>query len=407
MMQTEDDNAVRTSPAGLSRTVKALGLVSLCTDISSEMVYAVNPIFLTKVLGAPAWVVGLIEGIAESTASILKLYSGYLSDRAGKRKGFALLGYGLAAAAKPLMVFAGSWGDVLAARFIDRTGKGLRTAPRDALITENCAPDMRGRAFGLHRSMDTTGAVLGPLFSYFFLKHHANPDDMRLLYALSCIPAVIGVLCLAFFVREAVKAAPKTDARPPRFTLAGLSPEYRTYLFIVALFGLGNSSDAFLILRAQSVGMTLLQMVLLYTLFNVVEALLGYSAGRLSDRVGRKPLLVAGYLVFAGVYLGFALLHSAAAVWPLFLLYGLYYTLTQGAQKALAADFAHKERLATEMGAFHMVVGLAALPASLIAGWLFKAVAPAAPFFVGAATATLAAALLLVSLRPGRRPASA
>jgi MFS family permease len=372
--------------------VKALGLVSLCTDISSEMVYAVNPIFLTKVLGAPVWTVGLIEGIAESTASILKLYSGWLSDKAGKRKLFAVMGYGLAAAAKPLMATAGAWGQVLAARFLDRSGKGLRAAPRDALIAENCAPEMRGRAFGLHRSLDTTGAVLGPLFSFFYLRGH--PDALRMLYSLAFFPAIAGVFVLAFFVREAIKARPVSDAQPPRFTLAGLSPAYRRYLMIVALFGLGNSSDAFLLLRAQSVGMTVVQMMLLYSLFNVVEASLGYPVGRLSDRVGRRPLLASGYLVFAAVYLGFALLHSVEMVWPLFILYGLYYTLTQGVQKALATDLARKERLATEIGAFHMTVGLSALPASLIAGWLFGHVAPSAPFYVGAATAMLAAMML-------------
>lgn len=379
---------------GLSPTVKALGVVSLCTDISSEMVYPINPLFLTQVLRAPAWVVGLVEGVAESTASLLKLYSGYLSDRAGRRKPFVLAGYGMAAVAKPLMALAGAWGHVLGARFLDRLGKGLRTAPRDALITENCAPDQRGRAFGFHRSLDTVGAVLGPLLGALFLWQF--PGALRALYLLAFLPALLGVLALLFFVREKQKGRP--NAKPPvpasplrLFTLSALPPVYRRYLLIVGLFSLGNSSDAFLILRAHDLGVGTEQTLLLYALFNVVEAMLGYPAGRLSDRVGRRPLVAAGYTVFALVYLGFATLHGPRVVWCLFVLYGLYYTLTQGVQRALAADLVHPDRRGAELGAFHMLVGLAALPASLLAGWLFYRVSRAAPFYLGAATAALAA----------------
>jgi MFS family permease len=391
---------VTSATAPLSPTVRALGLVSLCTDMSSEMVYPITPIFLTRVLGAPPWTVGLIEGVAESTASLLKLYSGWMSDRLGQRKPFAIAGYGLAAISKPLIAVAGAWGHVLGARFLDRTGKGLRAAPRDALIAENCPADQRGRAFGFHRSMDTTGAVLGPLLGYWFL--HSFPGQFRWLYALAFIPALLGVLLLAFFVREQKAATAEDSVRkapplPSWRSLSGLSPDYRRYLMIVGLFGIGNSSDAFLLLRAQDMGVNSAHLLLLYALFNTVEALLGYNAGRLSDRVGRRPLLACGYAVFALVYLGFALLHGPAAVWVLFTIYGLYYTLTQGTQKALAADLAHPERRGTEIGAFHFLVGLAALPASLIAGWLYSHVAPAAPFLVGACTAATATLLLLNS----------
>lgn len=386
--------------APLSPTVRALGVVSLCTDLSSEMVYPINPIFLTKVLGAPPWAVGLIEGIAESTASLLKLYSGYLSDRLGRRKPLTVAGYGLAAFSKPLMALAGSWGHVLGARLLDRTGKGLRAAPRDALIAENVSAAQRGRAFGFHRGMDTTGAVLGPLIGYLFLQRF--PDHLRYLYVLAFVPALVGVLILLFFVREAKRhgvdeAGAARPAPPPRFTLSGLSPEYRRYLLVIGLFGLGNSSDAFLLLRAQEMGVSAKHLLLLYALFNVVEAVLAYTVGRLSDRVGRRPLIAAGYAIFALVYLGFALLKGPLAVWGLFTVYGLYYTLTQGTQKALAADFAHPERRGAEIGAFHLLVGVSALPASLIAGWLYSHVSPAAPFFVGAVTATVAAMLLLLS----------
>lgn len=389
----------QSAAAPLSPTVKALGAVSLCADVSSEMVYPLNPIFLTQVLRAPAWTVGLIEGVAESVASILKLFSGWLSDRAGRRKPFTVAGYALSAISKPLIALAGAWAWVLGARFLDRTGKGLRTAPRDALITENCAPAQRGRAFGFHRSMDTLGAVIGPLLGYIFLLRY--PDQLRSLYFLAFIPGALGVLVLGFFVRERKKAR-DTAKRAPIFSFARLSPEYRRYLLIVALFSFGNSSDAFLLLRAQGMGVEVRHMLLLYALFNVVEALLGYWAGGLSDRVGRRPLVAAGYLVFALVYFGFAIFHSAVAAWILFPIYGLHYTLTQGTQRALAADLAHADRRGAEIGAFHMVVGLAALPASVFAGWLYSRVSPSSPFFLGGITAAAAGLLLMLSRTQSR-----
>lgn len=380
--------------APLSPTVKALGAVSLCADVSSEMVYPLNPIFLTQVLRAPAWTVGLIEGVAESVASILKLFSGWLSDRTGRRKPFTVAGYALSAVSKPLIAIAGAWAWVLGARFLDRTGKGLRTAPRDALITENCAPAQRGRAFGFHRSMDTLGAVIGPLLGYAFLLRY--PDQLRSLYLLAFIPGALGVLVLGLFVRERKKAR-EAEKRAPVFSFKQISPEYRRYLLIVALFSFGNSSDAFLLLRAQGMGVEVRHMLLLYALFNVVEAVLGYWAGGLSDRVGRRPLVAAGYFVFALVYFGFAIFHSAVAAWILFPIYGLHYTLTQGTQRALAADLAHPDRRGAEIGAFHMVVGLAALPASVFAGWLYSRVSPSSPFFLGSFTAAAAGVLLLLS----------
>lgn len=395
--------------APLSPTIKALGVVSLFTDLSSEMVYPVNPVFLTRVLGASPAVVGLVEGVAESTASLLKLYSGYLSDRFGKRKPLTIAGYGLAAFTKPLIGVAGGWGTVFAARLLDRTGKGLRAAPRDALIAENVAPGQRGRAYGFHRSMDTTGAVLGPLVGWLFLRRYAESlTHLRWLYFLAFIPAVLGVLTLLLFVKERGRGdgAKPAAAAPPKFSLTGLSPAYRRYLLAVGVFGLGNSSDAFLLLRAQDQGITASHALLLYALFNVVEASLGWLAGRLGDRVGRRPLIALGWGVFALVYLGFALLSGPLAAWGLFVVYGLYYTLTQGTQKALAADLAHPDRRGAEIGAFQLVTGIAALPASLIAGWLYKNVAPAAPFYLGAAGAALAVLLLLAGATP-RRAASA
>ncbi|MEM7061614.1 MAG: MFS transporter [Cyanobacteria bacterium P01_B01_bin.77] len=380
-------------------TVRALGWVSLCTDFSSKMVYPITPIFLTSALGAPVWTVGVIEGIAESVASLLKLYSGWLSDRVGQRKPFAIAGYGLGALSKLGLAFSLGWVAVLGARLLDRVGKGLRAAPRDVLITENCAPEQRGQAFGLHHSLETVGEVLGPLLGFLLLRQL----DYREVFAIAFLPALLGVLVLFRFVREPRRLAEVKRRSRPQFTLRGLSPAYRQFLLVVGLFSLGNSSDAFLLLRSQELGLTGSQLLLLYALFNLVETCLGFAAGRLSDRIGRRPLLVMGYGVFALVYLGFALAHSAELVWGLFMFYGLYSTLTRGVQKAFVADLVHPERRGAEVGTFHMLVGIATLPASLIAGWLYTQVSVAAPFYFSVTT-TIIAIGLLISLRRSPRP---
>jgi MFS family permease len=386
----------------LSPTVRALGAVSLFTDISSEMVYPVTPLLLTQVLRAPAWTVGVIEGIAESTASLLKIYSGWLSDRMGARKPLTLLGYLFGAVSKPFMGIAGSWPQVLGARFLDRTGKGLRTAPRDALIAESSEQDHRGRAFGFHRAMDTTGAVVGPLLGYWYLRTH--PQHIRNLYWIAFLPGLLAVLILWLFVKEkrARKVSEPEGVTPPSFSFKGLSPEYRRYLFAIGVFSIGNSSDAFLLMRSADLGVGADSLLLLYALFNTVEAAFSYKAGSVSDRVGRRPMLVAGLVAFALVYLGFAVARGPAWVWPLFVAYGLYYTLTGGVQRAYAADLANPERRGTEIGAFHMLVGLLALPASILAGQLYDHVSQAAPFLLGAVCAGAAALLLL---RSGRQVA--
>jgi MFS family permease len=358
------------------------------------MVYPVTPVLLTKVLGAPAWVVGLVEEIAESAASLLKVYSGSVSDRQGKRKPITLSGYALSTVTRPLIGAAGAWGQVLFARLLDRVGKGLRTAPRDALIAESTPESQRGRAFGLHRAMDTAGAVIGPFLGYLYLT--AYPESYRNLYLIALIPGAIAVGILWLFVHEHGPPRVTDPAAHPGMLriLKGLSPAYRRYLAIVTLFALGNSSDAFVILRSQSMGVRAEQILLAYALFNIVEAALSYRIGMLSDKFGRRPVVALGYAVFAAVYLGFAALDGAAAAWTLFMLYGLYYALTQGVQRALASDYAHPDRRAAELGAFHMLVGLAALPASLAAGLLYTHIGSTAPFFVGACTAIAASRLL-------------
>ncbi|MGB3297278.1 MAG: MFS transporter [Phormidesmis sp.] len=378
--------------ARLHPTVRSLGWVSLFADFASKMVYPITPFFLTTVLGAPVWTVGVIEGIAESTASLLKLYSGWLSDRAGVRKPFAIAGYGLGAASKLGLALAGSWMAVLGARWLDRAGKGLRAAPRDALIAENCGPHQRGRAYGFHHSLETVGEVLGPLAGFLFLWQYS--DNYRGVFAAAFLPALLGVLVLIKGVKELKPTVATTGRSLPKFTFKGLHPVYRQYLVVIGLFGLGNSSDAFLLVRSQDLGFSGSDLLLLYAAFNSVSVFLGVAVGNLSDRVGRQPLLVAGYGSFALVYLGFAVAQNPAFIWILFVFYGLYTALTRGVQKALVADLIHPDRRGAEIGTFHMLVGLAALPASLLAGFLYTQVSVGAPFFVSAGVAAVSAMLL-------------
>ncbi|KPQ36595.1 MAG: Arabinose efflux permease [Phormidesmis priestleyi Ana] len=380
------------SPATLHPTVRALGWVSLFADLASKMVYPVTPLFLTAVLGAPVWTVGVIEGFAESAASLLKLYSGRLSDQAGQRKPYALAGYSLGAVSKLGLALSGGWAAVLSARLLDRVGKGLRAAPRDALIAENCACHQRGQAYGLHHSLETVGEVLGPLVGFFFLLRYEG--HYRGLFVLAFVPALVSVLVLLKYVKEPKRITITQNSQLPKFTFRGLTPAYQQYLGVVGLFGLGNSSDAFLLVRSQDLGFRGSQLLLLYALFNLMSVVLGVTIGKLSDRVGRRVLLVMGYGLFALVYLGFALVQAPAFIWILFIFYGLYTALTRGVQKALVADLVHADRRGAEIGAFHMLVGLAALPASLIAGFLYTQVGVSVPFYFSAAISAIASILL-------------
>ena len=375
-------------------TVKALGWVSLFSDLASILVYPITPLFLTAVLGAPVWTVGVVEGLAESAASLLKLYSGWLSDQAGQRKPFAVAGYGLGAFSKLGLAASGSWVAVLAARLLDRVGKGLRAAPRDALIAENCAPHQRGQAYGLHHSLETIGEVLGPLLGFLFLLFYA--ENYRGVFLLAFIPGLISVLVLLKWVKEVQQTSQQTKEKRnlPKFTFKGLSPVYRQYLAVVGLFGLGNSSDAFLLVRSQDLGFGGASLLLLYAAFNLMSVVLGVTIGKLSDRIGRRPLLVMGYGLFSLVYLGFAVAESPGFIWVLFIFYGLYTALSRGVQKALVADLIHPDRRGAEIGTNHMLVGLVALPASLLAGWLYMQESVGAPFYFSAGESAIAAIVL-------------
>ncbi|NLI80651.1 MAG: MFS transporter [Deltaproteobacteria bacterium] len=369
------------------RTVLILGLVSLLTDISSEMVYPVLSLYLTTILGTTPAIVGIIEGIAESLASLLKTYSGYVSDKVQRRKPLAILGYGSSTLGRLFLYFSTSWGWVLAGRVVDRFGKGVRTAPRDALIAEASRSDRLGHSFGIHRALDTLGAVIGIAIAYFLFK--STQQAYTKIFLLSMIPGVVGVLLL-FSVRE--KQPMKTGVRPKAFAAwRGLHPRLKAFFLIAFLFALGNSSNQFLLLRAKNLGFEAAEVILAYLLFNVVYALTSYPAGRLSDHIGRKKLLVIGYISYGLVYLGFSWASLPAHLWGLFGVYGLYTGLTEGVEKALVADLCPGESRATMLGIHATLIGIGLLPASVIGGFLWNIFGAEVTFYFGAAIGLLAA----------------
>ncbi len=366
----------------LSPDVKRLGWVSFFTDVSSEMLYAVTPLFLTIVLGASASIVGLIEGIAEGVASVLKGVSGWYSDRIRKRKRFILAGYGLSAVSKPLIALAIGWPLVLFARVLDRFGKGLRGSARDALIADLTPPEIRGRAFGLHRALDTAGALSGVAISLVLLQSLGTADQsgLRSLYWIAFIPALLGVL-LIFQVREARREVPAGAGEPA--VRVKLGKRYWGIVIIAAIGYLGFSSDAFLILKSKHVGLTTSQVLLAYLGFNACYSLSAYPIGRRADRASKEFLLAVGLLIYSIVYLGFALLREPWVVFPLFILYGLFAALTEGVLRALISNVVDKHVRATALGVFGMITGVIVFLASLVAGWLWDNVSTSAPFFVG------------------------
>jgi MFS family permease len=397
---------------GVSRNVFFLGWVSLLTDVSSEMIFTVMPLFLLNVLKVGTPIIGLIEGIAEGTASLLKLVSGWLSDRLGQRKSLAVFGYSLSTLAKPFLYIASSWGVVLAVRFSDRVGKGIRSAPRDALVADSTSPNEMGRSFGFHRAMDTMGAVLGlslaALIVYLVerggleLTWHA----FRTLVLAGIGPAVLAVLMLLFFVREKKRGAqPRlgdpTAGQPVCEGPAKTAPDgrFKLFLVIMVLFTLGNSSDAFLILRAQNLGFSVVGLLVLFVAFNLVYALAAMPAGMVSDRLGRKRVIVVGWAIYALSYLGLALASATWQLWLLFALYGLYYGISEGVCRAFVCDLVPVERRGTAYGWYHTAVGISLLPASVIAGWLWHLIGPSATFYFGAGMAGVAMLGLLLFIK--------
>jgi len=385
----------------LDRNVKALGLVSLLNDLSSEVAVRTLPLFLANVLGVKTGIIGLIEGVAESTATLLKIASGYLADRLGKKKALTLFGYGLSGFTKPLLYFANTWGLVLAVRFLDRVGKGVRTAPRDALIADVTPERHRGRAFGFNKAMDKVGAVVGLLLAAWILSVMQSGQETltrasyQALVLLSVIPGLAAVFILAVGVRE---PASSHDRHSKKDLLGwhSLDNRFKAFLGIIVLFTLGNSSDAFLMLRAQTVGLSTTEIFLLVAAFNLVVSASSLPAGILSDRLGRRGLIIGGWLIYALIYFGFGIATDAWHIGVLYVFYGLYYGAFQGAASALVADLVPPERRGTAYGLFNGAIGVTVFPASLIAGLLWQWFSPAAPFFFGAALAFLSSCLLLL-----------
>lgn len=387
--------------AGVERNVFFAGLVSFFMDFSSEMIYPLVPIFLSSVLGVNKSIIGLIEGIAESTASLLKVFSGWFSDKIGKRKILMIAGYGISTLSRPIVALSTLWGHVLAFRFVDRLGKGIRGAPRDAIIAESTPIKDLGRSFGFHRGMDTFGAVIGPAIAFIILLFFTG--NYRLVFWISMIPGIIAVLIIVFFIKDrgqGFKESSRLFGTNPR-TLEPLNPRsfdwrFKVFVAIATLFALGNSSDVFLILRATNIGVKESQIPLLYLSFNLIYSLVSMPAGILSDRIGRKRIILSGFLLFSLVYWGFAVSSEKWHIWGLFMLYGVFMGLTEGIQKAYLGTIIPEGKKATGYGIYSTFVGLAVLPASVIGGYLWDKIGPHATFYYGSATAFISALLFLI-----------
>lgn len=382
---------------GITGNILILGLVSFLTDFSSEMIYPLLPVFLTTVLGAGPVVLGAIEGIAESTASLLKLVSGIMSDRVADRKRLVLSGYGISSFARPFIAAATGPLAVLIIRFADRVGKGIRTSPRDALIADSVDPSIRGKAYGFHRSMDHAGAIVGPLVASALLAFVVS--DMRTVFWLAAIPGILAVTLIAFKVKEVARRT-----GPSNRTFLGLFPHgrLRAYIIILFIFTLGNSSDVFLLLQAGRLGVSPVIIPLLWAFFHVVKMCSSMPFGALSDRVGRRKIIVTGWGVYALTYVGFGYATTETHVWLLFTLYGLFYGLTEGTEKAFLVDISRDEERGSAFGWYNFAIGIGALPASLLFGLIWQVIGPKAAFAFGAGLAGLAGLLLMLFINPGR-----
>jgi MFS family permease len=383
----------------LGRNVIALGAVSFLTDVSSEMIYPLLPVFLTAVLGADASFIGAIEGAAETTAALLKLASGWWSDRVRKRKPLVVLGYGIASVMRPLVAIAQTATQVLFIRVFDRVGKGIRNAPRDALISESVDPSIRGRAFGYHRAMDNAGGILGPLIAFAVLTWHFAA--IRTVFWLAAIPAALSMVVLVAFVRDVPRAAPPQASGAPDLTQP-LGSRFWRVLGVIFLFTLGNSTDAFLLLRANQLGVPVALAPILWAALHVVKTASNIPGGSLSDRIGRRPTLIAGWLLYAAVYFGFARATAMWEAWALFAAYGVFFGLTEGSERALVADMVPPERRGTAFGWYNLAIGLGALPASLLFGLVWDRAGAPVAFAMGAGLA-LAAAVGMVFVVNGER----
>lgn len=394
---------------GLGANVFVLSIVSLLNDTSSEIIYPLLPAFLFLTLGASPFFIGLIEGFAESIASILKLFSGYLSDRFHSRKLPVFAGYSLAAIVRPLLAFVNTWPQVLAVRMTDRVGKGIRGAPRDALLAASVPREKRGLAFGFNRAADHLGAVIGPLVAFGLLSYlaadPASPSarEYQQVFLFASVPVVIGLVLIIFFVHEETKPIQEFDTLPIKFSLREFDGNFKRFLLVIALFTLSNSTDAFLLLRAQQAGISPPVLPILWMVLHFSKVVTSLIGGDLSDKIGRKKLIVAGWGVYALVYAGFAFVDSAWQAWALFIVYGAYFGLTEGAEKALVADLVKDEKRGTAYGFYNLAFGITVFPASLLFGFLWTSYGAAAAFLVSACI-SIAAAFALFTVKVEREP---
>jgi MFS family permease len=403
MTEIVKKESILTSVKKLPRNVWAVGFTSLFMDISSEMVLNILPLFLANVLGVQTSIIGLIEGIAEATSSILKMFSGWLSDKLGGRKWLAVAGYGLSALSKPFFYIASSWGLIAGVRWVDRIGKGIRTAPRDALVADSTTKETRGLAFGFNRAMDKAGAVLGLLIAALVVwlaqanTLELSKNTFQKIVLISLVPSFLAVLSIAIGARD---VAVKGQREAPKISLKKMGKPFSTFLVIVSIFTLGNSADTFLILRAQNLGISVTGILIMLAVYNLVVTLIATPAGSLSDKIGRRRLIIGGWLLYALIYFGFGLAQTAWQVWLLYITYGLYFGLAFGTANAMVADLVPENMRGTAYGTYHAVIGLMAFPSSFIAGILWQGIGnwsgfgPSMPFFFGGTMALIAAILM-------------
>lgn len=378
-----------------------LGLISFFMDIATEMVYPIIPLYLTTVFGATPALVGIIEGIAESTASLLRVFSGYITDKYNKKKRIAFIGYSTGFIYKLALIFATNWTGVLAARVVDRLGKGIRTAPRDVMVSESAEKGEMGKSFGIHKALDMAGSAIGILAAYFLIKNLGNADgNYRKIFIISVIPTVIALMMFTL-VNE--KKASRGVMPKEMFwkNLSELDGRLKLYLLIVFLFTLGNSSNTFLLLKAKSTGFDDSDVILLYFIYNLTVSILCIPFGELSDKVGRKNVLTGGYILFSAVYLGFAFAKMRSSFAILFIVYGIFTAMTAGVERALIAEIAPKRLKGTMLGLHSTIAGLALLPASIICGFLWNSFGSAVPFVFGASMSAVAALIMIFFFKTG------
>ncbi len=378
--------------------IVALGLVSFFADISSEMVYPIIPLYLTSVFGATPALVGIIEGIAESLASLLKVFSGYITDKYKKKKPIALIGYAASLVYKIALIFAGSWTGILGARVIDRIGKGVRTTPRDVMVSESAEKNQMGKAFGVHKALDMAGSAIGIFSAYYILKSSQGNFDYKNIFLMAIIPAAIS-LFMFLLVKEKPDTRVAKEREPFWNNIKKLDSQLKMYLLVAFVFTLGNSSNTFLLLRAKSVGFDDTTVILLYFLYNITASILAIPLGKLSDKLGRKRILVSGYIVFSVVYLSFVFALNKTVIAAAFVLYGVYTAMTAGVERAFIAEISPKELKGTMLGLHSTIVGIALLPASTIAGFLWNLFGARVPFIFGAGMSLCAALILIIFMK--------